>query len=142
MTEQNHISRAWDTIANARIGMLTILLEARADRDAGLIWSVTDIRGVKDDEINADQDIGLVFVDEHSRAYLSITGRASVTGDTAKAKEIWKKTNDRWLQATGGCRAGRAAQICACFAWSHSRPNYGTAYRVQRVRHSNSPRCG
>ena len=107
MTKQNHISRAWDIIEKARIGMLTTQfasglrarpLEARADRDAGLIWFVTDIGGAKDDEINADQNIGLIFIDEDSRAYLSITGRASVTRDTAKAKEIWKKTDDIWLQ--------------------------------------------
>ncbi len=107
MTKQNHISRAWDIIEKARIGMLTTQfdgglrarpLEARADRDAGLIWFVTDKRGAKDDEIMADHDIGLVFIDEDSRAYLSITGRASVTRDTAKAKEIWKKTDDIWLQ--------------------------------------------
>ena len=103
----NHIARAWDIIEKAPIGMLTTQfngglrarpLEARADRDAGLIWFVTDVRGAKDDEIMADQDIGLVFIDEDSRAYLSITGRASVTRDTAKAKEIWKKTDDIWLQ--------------------------------------------
>ena len=107
MTKQNPISRAWDIIEKARIGMLTTKfagglrarpLEARADRDAGLIWFVTDVRGAKDDEINAEQEIGLVFTDEDSRAYLSITGRASVIRDTAKAKEIWKKTDDIWLQ--------------------------------------------
>ncbi len=107
MTKQNHISRAWDIIGKARIGMLTTQfacglrarpMEARADRDAGLIWFVTDVRGAKDDEINSDQEIGLVFIDEESRAYLSITGRASVIRDTAKAKEIWKKTDDIWLK--------------------------------------------
>ena len=107
MTKHNHISRAWDIIEKASIGMLTTQfasglrarpLEARADRDAGLIWFVTDVRGAKDDEIIADQDIGVAFIDEDSRAYLSITGRASVTRDTTKAKEIWKKTDDIWLQ--------------------------------------------
>jgi general stress protein 26 len=107
MTKQNHISRAWDIIEKARIGMLTTQfagglrarpLAARADRNAGLIWFVTDVGGAKDDEINADQEIGLVFIDEDSRAYLSITGRASVIRDTAKAKEIWKETDDIWLQ--------------------------------------------
>lgn len=105
--KQDHISRAWDIIKKVPIGMLTTQfvgglrarpLEARADGDAGLIWFVTDVRGAKDDEINADHDIGLVFIDEDSRAYLSITGRASVTRDAAKAKEIWKKTDDIWLQ--------------------------------------------
>ena len=107
MTKQNYISRAWDIIEKARICMLTTQfagglrarpLEARADRDAGLIWFVTDIGGAKDDEVNADQNIGLAFIDEDIRAYLSITGRASVIRDTAKAKEIWKKTDDIWLR--------------------------------------------
>ena len=107
MTKQNHISRVWDVIEKARVGMLTTKfggglrarpLEARTDRDAGIIWFVTDVRGAKDDEIGADHDIGLVFfIDESDRAYLSITGRAVVTRDTAKTKEIWKMTDDVWF---------------------------------------------
>ena len=107
MTKQNHISRVWDVIEKARVGMLTTKfggglrarpLEARTDRDAGIIWFVTDVRGAKDDEIGADHDIGLVFfIDESDRAYLSITGRAVVTRDTAKTKEIWKTTDDIWF---------------------------------------------
>ena len=106
MTKQIHISRVWDIIDQARIGMLTTRfagglrarpLEARADRDAGIIWFVTDVRGAKDDEVDAAHDIGLVFIHEDDRAYLSITGSASVIRNTAKAKEIWKKTDDIWL---------------------------------------------
>ena len=107
MTKQNHISRVWDVIEKARVGMLTTKfggglrarpLEARADRDAGIIWFVTDVRGTKDDEIGADHEIGLVFfIDKSDRAYLSITGRAVVTRDTAKTKEIWKTTDDIWF---------------------------------------------
>ena len=106
MTDQNHISRVWDLIDKARVGMLTTQfggglrarpLEARADRDAGIIWFVTDVRGAKDDEIGAEHDIGLVFIDEGDRAYLSITGRAFVTSDPAKTREIWRKTDDIWL---------------------------------------------
>lgn len=106
MTKQNDISLIWDLIEKARVGMLTTQfagglrarpLEARVDRDAGIIWFMTDVRGAKDDEIDAVHDIGLVFIDDDSRAYLSITCRASVTRDTAKAKEIWKKTDDIWL---------------------------------------------
>ena len=52
-------------------------------------------RSAKDDEVDAVHDIGLVFIDD--RAYLSITGRAFVTRNTAKTKEIWKKTDDIWL---------------------------------------------
>ena len=106
MTDQNCISRVWDIVEQARIGMLTTTfsgglrarpLEARTDRDAGIIWFVTDVRGTKDDEIDAAHDIGLVFIVERDGVYLSISGRAFVTRDTAKAKEIWRKTDDTWF---------------------------------------------
>ena len=106
MTNHTHISRVWDIIEKAPVGMLTTRftgglrarpLEARADRDAGIIWFLTDVRGAKDNEIDTAQEVGLVFYGEESRAYLSVTGRAFVTRDTAKAKEIWKTTDDIWL---------------------------------------------
>jgi len=119
MTKQNDISRVWDIIEKARVGMLTTQfagglrarpLEARADRDAGIIWFVTDVRGTKDDEIGAAHDIGLVLIDEADHAYLSITGRVFLTRDTGRTKEIWKKTDDAWFQADPMIR------MCACFA--------------------------
>jgi general stress protein 26 len=102
---RNPLSRVWDIIEQAGVGMLTTRftgglrarpLEARTDRNTGTIWFVIDSRGTKDDEIDADDDIGLVFIDEDTRAYLSITGSASVICDRAKAREIWKKTDDVW----------------------------------------------
>ena len=111
-------------------------MEARADRDAGLIWFVTDIRGAKDDEINADQDIGRVFIDEHSRAYLSITGRASVTRDTAKAKEIWKKTDDTWLQGGPGGPNVRVLRVEPITAelWDGPSSTVGAAFEFAKAR--------
>ena len=106
MTKQTSISRVWEIIESTRVGMLTTQfagglrarpLEARVDRDSGTIWFVTDVSGAKDDEIEAAHDVGLIFIDGNGRAYLSLTGRASVTRDPAKAKEIWKKTDDLWL---------------------------------------------
>ena len=145
MTKQNHISRAWDIIEKARIGMLTTQfdgglrarpLEARADRDAGLIWFVTDKRGAEDDEIMADHDIGLVFIDEDSRSYLSITGRASVTRDTTKAKEIWKKTDDIWLQGGpdgSNVRVLRVEPVTAEL-WDGPSSVAGTAFEFAKAR--------
>ena len=106
MAEHNFLGRAWEIIERTRIGMLTTQfsgglrarpLEVRADIEAGLIWFVTDVRGAKDDEINVANDVGLVLIDEDNRAHLSITGRATATRDSAKAKEIWKGTDDIWF---------------------------------------------
>jgi general stress protein 26 len=103
--DNTSIDRVWDIIEKVGIAMLTTCfpgglrarpLEARPDRDAGLIWFVTDVRSGKEHEIEAEQDIGLVFIDAKDKAYLSITARAEVRHDHAKAAEIWKRTDNMW----------------------------------------------
>jgi general stress protein 26 len=40
--------------------------------------------------------VGLVFIDPKEKAYVSITGRAEIRNDHAKAGEIWRKTDGVW----------------------------------------------
>ena len=72
MGKIDHIDRVWDIIVKVGVCMLTTQfvgglrarpLEARPDRDAGLIFFVTDIHSAKADEIEATPDVGLVFID-------------------------------------------------------------------------------
>ncbi len=104
-TDPNAIERVWDVIEAAGVGMLTTHLpgglrarplEPRLDRTASLIWFVTDVRGAKDDEIEHDPDVGFVAIDAKANAYLSLTGKARLTHDPAKAAEIWRKTDTIW----------------------------------------------
>ena len=101
--------RVWDVIETVGVCMLTTRfdgdtggglrarpVEPRPDRDAGLIFVVTDVRSHKEHEIEAVHDIGLVFIDAKAKAYLSITARAQVLHDHAKAAEIWKSTDNLW----------------------------------------------
>jgi general stress protein 26 len=99
------IDRVWDIIEKVGIGMLTTSfagglrarpLEARPDRAKGLIWFVTDRRSGKEHEIEAEDDVGLVFIDIDDKAYLSITARAEVQRDSGKAADIWKATDTAW----------------------------------------------
>ena len=78
MTKHNHLCRVWDIIEKVGVCMLTTQfagglrarpIEARTDRDAGLIFFVTDVHSAKDDEINAAPDVGLVFIDPKDKAY-------------------------------------------------------------------------
>jgi general stress protein 26 len=105
MTEENKLDRVWDIIEKVGICMLTTRfprglrarpVEARPDRAAGLIFFVTDLRSGKEHEIEAEHDVCLVFIDAKNKAYLSITASAQVLQDHAKAREIWKKTDDVW----------------------------------------------
>src|SRR5688500_9460398 len=99
--------RVWDIIEKVRVGMLTTRfpgglrarpLEPRPDREAGLIFFLTDARAGKDNEIEAAHDIGLVFIDPTDKAYLSITAFAEVLHDPIKAREIWKNTDGVWWE--------------------------------------------
>ena len=56
MAEQEALSRVWDIIEQAGVGMLTTRfggglrarpLEPRPDRDEGIVWFVTDVRGAQ-----------------------------------------------------------------------------------------------
>ena len=103
MTESH--DRVWDIVEKVGVCMLTTRfagglrarpVEARPDREAGLLWFVTDTRSDKEHEIEADADVGLVFIDHAAKAYLSITARAEVKHDHAKAAEIWKATDSAW----------------------------------------------
>ena len=95
MGKNDNIDRVWDVIEKVGVCMLTTQfagglrarpLEARPDRDAGLIFFVTDIHSAKEDEIEATPDVGLVFIDSNDNAYLSITGRACIMRDADKIK--------------------------------------------------------
>src|SRR5687767_3150859 len=105
MTQQDEAARVWEIIEKVGVGMLTTRfggglrarpLEPRSDRAEGVIYFVTDLRGAKDDEIEAAPDVCLIVIDHKEKAYLSITGRAQVVNDHAKAKAIWKKTDNMW----------------------------------------------
>jgi general stress protein 26 len=105
MAEHDPLKRVWDIVERVRVGMLTTRsahalrarpLEARPDRKDGVIWFVTDRRSAKEHEIERAADVGLVFIDAKAKAYLSITARAAISTDHAKAAEVWKTTDNAW----------------------------------------------
>jgi general stress protein 26 len=98
-------ARVWDILEKTGTGMLTTQfagglrarpLEARPDRARGAIFFITDVRGLKDDEIAAAPDVCFTVVDPKDNAYLSITARADVVRDPLLAAKYWKSTDDVW----------------------------------------------
>jgi general stress protein 26 len=99
------VDRVWDIVEKVGVCMVTTQsggglrarpLEARPDRDAGLIFFVTDVRSGKEDEILAAPDVGLTFISPDDNAYLSITARASVLRDAGMTRRFWRKTDEVW----------------------------------------------
>ena len=104
MAEENE-ARVWDIVEKAFIcmmvtrfdeGMRARPLEARPDRDEGVIWFLTDIRGLKDDEVEQDPHVCLTFVNQKEKVYLSLTGEASVHRDTDRARALWNEAQKVW----------------------------------------------
>src|ERR1700742_4590347 len=104
-SERNDIDRVWEIVEKVGVGMRTTHsargrrsrpVEPRLDREQGLIRIMTDVRGLKDDEIERAPDVSLVVISADDKAYLSITGSAEVTRDATMAKKIWHKTDDMW----------------------------------------------
>jgi general stress protein 26 len=105
MADQSHRDRVWDIIERVGVAMLTTHgaeglrarpVEPRPERAPGLIWIVTDRRSAKEHEIEAQHDIGLTFIDKAENAYLSLTARAEVRRDPAKAAAVWKAADNMW----------------------------------------------
>lgn len=105
MSQGKDIDRVWDIVEQVGVCMLTTQfagglrarpLEARPDRDAGLIFFITDIHSPKEEEIEARPDVGLVFIDSSDKAYLSITGRACIIHDAEMTQAAWRKTDELW----------------------------------------------
>lgn len=105
MSENDNLDRVWEIVERGGVCMLTTRfagglrarpVEARPDRDAGLIFFVTDIHSAKEDEIETTPDVGLVFIDSSEKAYLSITGRACVVRDSETTAAVWRKTDEVW----------------------------------------------
>src|ERR1700760_30943 len=103
----SHIDRVWDIVEKVGVCMLTTQfsgglrarpLEARPDRDGGLIFFVTDIHSAKEDEIEAAPAGGLACLHPGDKAPLSITGRASVLRDAETTKRFWRRTDEVWWQ--------------------------------------------
>ena len=114
-----HETRVWDILEQSGVGMLTTQfaggmrarpLDARPDREVGVIYFVIDVRGLKDDEIEACPDVCLAVVNARDMAYLSITGRARVLHAPDLVARIWKKTDEMWWP--GGPQDEHARVLC------------------------------
>jgi general stress protein 26 len=102
---QTDLDRVWEIIEDVAVCMVTTHaggrmrsrpMHAILEREEGTIYFVTDTRGAKDDEIAAATDVCLAFADIGDNTYLSLTGRAEMIRDPAKAEELWSTETQAW----------------------------------------------
>jgi general stress protein 26 len=71
-------------------------MSAYLDRAQNAVYFLTDARRHKDDEIAHNPDINLAFADASSQKYVSVTGKAIVSNDRAKIKELFSTPAKAW----------------------------------------------
>lgn len=65
-------------------------------REDDAVYFLTDARRHKDEEIRANPNVCLAFANASDQKYVSITGRAQVSKDKAKVKELWGTPAKAW----------------------------------------------
>lgn len=98
--------KLWDMVDQIRIAMLTTMdggvlrsrpMECMLAEGNGVLWFFTNISSHKTSEVSTQQQVNLGFADTVKQNYVSISGRASVVRDQAKAKELWTEDQRAWF---------------------------------------------
>jgi general stress protein 26 len=100
--------RVWELMKKVGFAMLVTRdgeklrarpMAAYVERDDDTIYFLTDARHHKDEEIARDPNVNLSFADAGSQKYVSLTGRAAVSNDRAKIKELFGTPAKAWWQS-------------------------------------------
>ncbi len=60
------------------------------------VYFLTDANSHKDDEVARDPNVGLAFADTDDQKYVSLTGRAELSNDRARIRQLWSTPAKAW----------------------------------------------
>jgi general stress protein 26 len=104
----NDVDHVWNMMDKHHICMLathdgaairTRPMAAHVEPGENAVYFLTDERRHKDDEIAANPNVCLAFADHDAEDYVSLTGRAEVSNDRIKIKEIWSIGAQAWWKS-------------------------------------------
>lgn len=105
MAETNPVDRAWELMKGISICSLVTdrkdrvhsrPMAATVDKEEHAIYFLTDVDGVKDDEIEENPKVSLIFSDIGHQKYVHVDGTATVSEDREKIREIWTPFAKAW----------------------------------------------
>ncbi len=98
MAAEGDVDHVWKLMEKIGICMLATRdngeirarpMGAYVRRDENAVYFLTDVSRHKDDEIRKEPNVCLAFADAGAQKYVSLTGRAEVSNDRAKIKQLW-----------------------------------------------------
>lgn len=105
--QNNDVAKVGELIKGIRIAMMTTAMpdgtlrsRPMATQEAefdGVLWFFTDKDSAKIHEVEGDSHVNISYVNVDKQHYVSVSGRATVTDDPAKAKELWSAPMRAWF---------------------------------------------
>ena len=104
-TASDDTTRVWELMEKIGFCMFTSMdgeelrsrpMAAYVERDENRILFLTDAESHKDEEVAARPNVNLAFADAGSHSYVSLTGRATVSNDREKIREIFNVPAKAW----------------------------------------------
>ena len=71
-------------------------MAAHPEPEEGVIYFLTDADSAKDEEVEARPQVNLAFADAGSHSYVSVSGRAVVSNDREKIRELFSVPAKAW----------------------------------------------
>ena len=105
MADDDDVDRVFELITKIGFCMLSTRdgedirsrpMAAHVERDEKAIYFLTDVAGHKDEEVRANPNVGLAFADAGDQKYVSLTGRATISNDREKIRELWSTPAKAW----------------------------------------------
>lgn len=99
------VTRAYDLMEEIMFCMLATRdggairarpMAAQIDRDEHAIYFLTDSASHKDEEVERAPEVCLAFADSKGQNYVSVSGRASVSNDRQKIRELFSTPSKAW----------------------------------------------
>lgn len=113
------------TTQDATGSLVSRPMSTRQMDEEGDIWFFTLADSKKVEEAEADQDVGLSYLDAKGHRYVSVAGRARTVDDRAKMAELYTPSLDIWFEDgldTPGITLLRVTPV-ECEFWE---PRHGT----------------
>ena len=71
-------------------------MAAHVSREENCVYFLTDADSAKDEDIAARPQVNLAFADTSKQSYVSLTGRAAVSNDREKIRELFSTPAKAW----------------------------------------------
>ncbi|WP_275791013.1 pyridoxamine 5'-phosphate oxidase family protein [Pararhizobium gei] len=71
-------------------------MAAHVERMENAVYFLTDVESHKDDEIEREPEVCLAFADSKGQKYVSVSGRATVSNDREKIRDLFSTPSKAW----------------------------------------------